>query len=422
MARHGANMEDPGWGEGSRFAAHLDRGWFLLENGDLMAARTSAQEARQIRPDDPDAPLLLGAIALAQEKPTESVEWYERALELDPDYVEPYAAAASVCLAELGRPERALVLCDRAVQLDHLLPLERLDLQLLATEAELSMGQEAAARARLGGLGAAQVLVSALGVRAVSDDAAPPPIHPDASPAETAAVRYLYYDGEGEPLEPEERIQPLVRLLGQALRLSRLGLDLGQVDQPRELLRTIVDRFPQEADAWHLLSEAEYLAGDAAMATQGALRTLRLDAQGSLHPLVPSVALMHARVLELLRNAPADAIRALAKRPVAFSVLVHEVVPEELVLEGMDPRLAVVALSVRGGPAGAAAPPFLSGVAVYRRSLARLGLTQEEINDQLRSLLYEELAMALELPDEERTKLGLSALRDPSSDSDDAGR
>jgi tetratricopeptide (TPR) repeat protein len=419
MAADGVNLEDQGWGEGSRFAAHLDRGWSLLDKGDLSAARTSAEEARQIRPEDPDAPLLLGAIALADDNPAESVEWYERAIELDPEYVEPYAAAASVCLVDLGQAERAVQLCDRAIDLEHLHPLEVLDLQLLAAEAELSLGLDPSARARLGGLGEPQVLLAALSAPPLADDQDPRPLDEVESPIDAAAIAHLYYDREGEALDPEERVQQLARTLGYGLRLSRVWLDLGAIEEAREMLRTAVDRFPGDADAWHLLSEAEYLAADTAMATQAAVRTLRLDRQAPEPATLPSAALLHARVVEVLTASPVQALRDLVERPVAFSILVQAAVPEELVLEGMDPRLAVLALTVRGGPGGGTQPPFfLSGVALYRRGLVRLGPTQQTIDEQLVHLLHEELALSLELPDSDRVALGLHPINDPTEGTD----
>ncbi|MEX1361868.1 MAG: hypothetical protein AB1Z98_02010, partial [Nannocystaceae bacterium] len=69
--REAEEAEDFGFGEASRYAAHLDRGWAMLDRGDPAAARTSAEHAQEARPSDPDAAVLLGAVALAQSDPEE---------------------------------------------------------------------------------------------------------------------------------------------------------------------------------------------------------------------------------------------------------------------------------------------------------------------------------------------------------------
>src|SRR5690349_11060990 len=122
--RDAEETEDAGYGETSRYAAHLDRGWALLDRGDLAAARTSVQHAQDVRPDDPDAAVLLGAIALAEGNAQDSLRCYDRAIEMDGEYLEPYAAAAAVCLYELDDPARALRYVSDALELEDLAPFE----------------------------------------------------------------------------------------------------------------------------------------------------------------------------------------------------------------------------------------------------------------------------------------------------------
>src|SRR5690606_5863305 len=123
-----------GFGETSRYAAHLDRGWSLLDRADYEAARQSALQAQRIRPDAPDAAVLLGAIALAEGDPVESLRWYDQAIELDPDYFEPYAAAAQIALFDLGDAARALQFCDDGLGVEAVSAIDALDLELLGAE------------------------------------------------------------------------------------------------------------------------------------------------------------------------------------------------------------------------------------------------------------------------------------------------
>jgi tetratricopeptide (TPR) repeat protein len=107
-------QDDDGFGEASRYTAHLDRGWSLLDRGDFQHARTSAQQALELRPDVPDAAMLLAAISLAESDPEASLEWYERAIETDAEYVDAQLAAAQVLLYDLEQPERALARAGQA--------------------------------------------------------------------------------------------------------------------------------------------------------------------------------------------------------------------------------------------------------------------------------------------------------------------
>ena len=165
----GSDDDDFGFGEASRYAAHLDRGWAMLDRGDHAAARTSAEHAQEARPDDPDAAILLGAVSLAESDPEEGLRWYERAIELDPEYLEPYTAAAQVCLYDLDDPARGLRYCNDALELEVLGPFDRLEVHLAAAECELAMNLVDEARARLHALDEEPVLMSTLRLGARPD-------------------------------------------------------------------------------------------------------------------------------------------------------------------------------------------------------------------------------------------------------------
>jgi tetratricopeptide (TPR) repeat protein len=323
------DLDDAGFGETSRYAAHLDRGWSLLDRAEFEAARQSATHAQRLRPDAPDAAVLLGAIALAEGDAGESLRFYDQAIELDPDYFEPYAAAAQVALFDLGDAGRALHYCDDALELDTVSAIDAMDLELLGAECLISLGRDEEARARLDSLREHPLFAAILHPPAgeAEGSAAPDEADPDEPPAAAeeepaprrrsrslrvreaqareadgtsdeadaedeaeAAVAELSEDEDGEPLDPVERSDQVHLVLQFALRLSRLWLDLGSAEGALPLLRAAVERFPNNADAWHLVSEAEFLAGDARAACHAALRVYRLDAQNQERTWLPSRA------------------------------------------------------------------------------------------------------------------------------------
>lgn len=445
----GEEMDDAGFGETSRYAAHLDRGWSLLDRSDFEAARQSANHAQRLRPDAPDAAVLLGAIALAEGDAGESLRWYDQAIELDPDYFEPYAAAAQVALFDLGDATRALHYCDDALELEAVSAIDAMDLELLGAECLISLGRDEEARARLDTLrehplfGA--ILLPPSGtpevVSASPDDdpedaaeaaeAEPPPRRVrtrsararDAAPTDDPeadaeaddedAVAELSEDEDGEPLDEEERSAQVQRVLQFALRLSRLWLDLGSADGALPLLRAAVERFASNADAWHLVSEAEFLAGDARAACHAALRVYRLDAQHQAPKWLPTPALLHRKVVHILSTCTDEALRELGQRRAALVLLVHDVPSLELVLEGVDPRIPALVLATRGGHHDYEEDdrrPELTGLAVYRRNLMRMARTPEQFDQELRFAVLEELANFFQLSDPRRTALGLPPL------------
>lgn len=409
------DYEDHGYGEASRYAAHLDRGWALLEQGDTVSARTSADHAQQARPEDPDAAVLLGAIALAEGHADESLRFYERALELDPDYLEPYTAAAQVCLFDLDDPARALRYCDEALELEGLMPFERIDLELMAAECDLSRGSVDDARTRLDGLtlGPLMLALELGGADDAEDETedGDDNLEIDLQTDRGIALAFLRTDAEGELLEDDEQVERVARAVQFALRLARLRIDVGQTARASELMGQLTERYPRDADAWYLLSEAAYRDGVPAVSSQAALRALELDGIGALPAWVPSPAMVHRRVVDILHTCPDPGLRALVEGSSPVAIVVRESAAPELVLEGVDPRLTALALASRAGsdPEDASATT-LTGLVVYRRSVCRYSRDAEHFDQELSLSVLDELATFLALDDTRRDAVGLPPL------------
>jgi len=394
--------DDSGFGETSRYAAHLDRGWTHLDRADFNAARQSARHAQKIRPNAAEAPILLGAVALAEGDPEESLRWYEAAIEIDPEYFEPFLAAAQVALFDLGDAARALQLCDEALDLTGISAFDTIDLNLLGIEGQLNLGLLDAARERLTALrdhplikAGTQTSLAELGKG-----------DPDGEYAHIFSE--LVEDEDGEPLDDAERLAQQARLVHLCLRYTRLWLDLPNADEALPLLRALVERHPNNGDAWHLLSEAEFQQDDVRAACHAALRVYRLDAQVQLPKWLPNPAQIHRKVVQILSECPDGALRELGQRRIALVVLVHEMPSMELILEGVDPRIAALTTASRGADEGD--PPVLTGVAIYRRNIYRVARSPEVFDQELRFALLEELAAFLQLDDERRIALGLHPL------------
>jgi tetratricopeptide (TPR) repeat protein len=371
-------QDDDGFGEASRYTAHLDRGWSLLDRGDFQHARASARQALELRPDVPDAAMLLAAISLAESDPEASLEWYERAIETDAEYVDAQLAAAQVLLYDLEQPERALVRAGQARELEEATLADLLDFGLMEAEALMSLGDHEAAAERLAQLTELWVIEDLLdaetGREQLSELLRQFAGHGDEWFPRTSESEGVESQFESEPpradFEPEELEHLMGRVVSLAVRVARLHMELGSPEAALPWLDGLLRRFGDDPDIWYLTNEAAYLAGQPVRAAHAALQVLQLDARASMsEPSSPQPAEIHAKVVELLLGCPDPALRALA-REASFVVVVNEAPPFELVLEGVDPRARVLALAARTGRDDEAAPT-LTGLAIYRRNLPR---------------------------------------------------
>lgn len=379
MPRREQDPEDDGYGEASRYTAHLDRGWSLLDRGDVQRARNSARQALELRPDVPDAAMLLAAIALAESDPETSLEWYERAIETDAEYVDAQLAAAQVLLYDLEQPERALGRAGQGRELEEASLADLLDFGLIEAEALVSLGDYEGAAERLEQLAELWVIEDLLDaetdreqlpnlLRQLSGDL-------EAWDADLAGRAWAeggsvsaHVGADAGDFEPEELEHLMGRVVSLAVRVARLHIELGAPELALPWLDGLLRRFGDDPDIWYLTNEAAYLAGQPVRAAHAALQVLQLDARAPLSEPSPQPAEIHAKVVELLLACPDPDLRALARSP-SFVVVVNEAPPFELVLEGVDPRARVLALAARTGAEGEAAST-LTGLAVYRRNLA----------------------------------------------------
>ncbi len=395
------DIEDDGFGEASRYTAHLDRGWSLLDRGDLQPARSSANQAHQLRPDVPDAAMLMAAIALAEGDPEGALEWYEKAIEADGEYVEAQLGAAQVLLYDLDDPQRAIERAEQARELDEAMPIDRLDLGLLEIEALVSMHEHERARTLLAGL-------ANLGV-----------IEEIVDP-QTTRERYTDLLGTlgwvGDPSEPEDLDAPFGRHVQVAVRIAQLHVDLGRPQAALPWLHGLLHRLEDDPELWYLFNEAAFLAGQPNSAVHAALQVLRLDSAAPIPEWAPEPIAVHQQVIDLLSGCPEPELARLARDP-KFVVFINERPPPELVLEGVDPRVRVLALAARGTTFESPDSPdsvtedydplSLTGIAVYRRSLTRLSRDLENFSQELQLAVFDELAAFLGFDDSRREGLGL---------------
>jgi Tfp pilus assembly protein PilF len=407
------DAHDPGFGEGSQYAAHLDRGWQLFDKGQLVPARASAMRARELNPEVPDASMLLAAVALADGDHETALGHYDDALDSDPDYVEAHLAACQLLAYDLEQPDAALRRLGTAEPGDTT-PMERMELRLLAAECHLALDQRSRARTAL------DRLEDTTRIRIVLDADADDETRDEELIALFGGSELLELD-HGETLDVSDRDELSMRAIAFSVRLGRAWLDAARLKRATSWLEAVCRRDPNQAEAWLALAEAHHADGDAAGSIRAAARALQLEAELPLPDWAPGAVELQDMVTEAVARTQVEAARAAvvgddADAPIVL--VIHELPPLEIVLEGSDPRVIAMALGIRDPRDGA---PTLTAIAVYRRNLVLAAGHAERMPTVLSASLDHELAHFFQtaLPGDEPADARPGAARSGRDDGDD---
>ena len=216
----------PGQGEGSRYLAHFERGWFLLERKDYDAARKAAAEMASIRPHRFDAAELYGEIEHAECNYVESLRWYEKAIALRPGHYHFYCRAADIALYAIRDAERSLYFCREGLKCPEIPSLRMLAFVVMESESLAKIGRRDEAAARL----------------ATLDDH--PAIRAIIGPSSAGHVTILAeLDAEEDGVDAD-RDDLLCHFLGTVGSIGRLWLTLGS-DQGAPLVRSALLLYPE---------------------------------------------------------------------------------------------------------------------------------------------------------------------------------
>jgi tetratricopeptide (TPR) repeat protein len=335
-------------------SAHLDRGWELLDRGNLSAAEKSARRALVVEPESAEAQVLLGQIALQRGSAEGAMARFRKAIELDPDYAEPYLSAAEVALLELDDPEQALELADEVVsRADD--QAEYLDALLLKVEALL---------------------------------------HLDVGDADSRAREALREVSAG-PLD-----DPML-----ALRAARSWLDLEAYDSAERYYRQVIDQDPESADAWHGLGMCAEGREDHEAMVEAWLKARELDLGAPQPPWHLTEAEFEKVAAESLDALPTHVRKRLANVP----ILARDIPDPDIVRQGFDPRILgffsgvpYPEKSIVGGP-----PPHLDCILLFKRNIERVVRSRKEAQEEIGITLLHETGHFFALSEEDLEGMGL---------------
>lgn len=390
MALDSEAEPDLGVGEASPYAAHLDRGWSLLEQGDTRGARTSGKRAHALLPEDPDACLLLAAAEQSEGRFPAALHWYREAIEVEPDYPEPYLCASQMLIYEQQQYQEAQRLLDETQDLDCLAPVDQAEITLL--RAECALGLEQLERVP-------HLMQTCAGLRALRSWLRTP-VQDEPRGIEALVERLAHFHGldteeESVELDQDEVDAVMDKTAAYCFRLARIDAELGKVESAAGLLRAILHYVPNHAENWHLLSDCEYRQGKIREAMDAAFKVQALDTQDPVtHTWSDEQMLREVTRLyqELIEQAPLDELESQLK--LEMTMLDRPAV--ELVYEGLDPRALFLVLVPS---LEQARPPLPATLVVYRQNLARLIQARDtELSSEVAEALEECLLAQVQEP------------------------
>jgi predicted Zn-dependent protease with MMP-like domain/Flp pilus assembly protein TadD len=327
----------------------IERGWQLLEEGKIDEARRIADRAATDDPSSPEAQTLVGAIANAEGDVDGAMEAFDRAMELDDEYLDPMLLAAET-LALDGDAERARGLVEQALDIAEEED-EYLDALLLKAEIELG-------------------------------------------------------DDDGESAEATLSQLPPVELPTAALEL-RAGdafAELEDYDRAAQHYERAAKREPDNADAEYGLGLTAEARGERPEMIAHFQRVRTLDLQAPRAPWAVSEERMEELVESALGELPERAQKLLENVP----VMVEEYPSEEVVADGFDPRgLGLFAGVPFPEQSTLSGPPHLEAVFLFQRNIERVARSMAEVEAEIRTTLLHETGHFFGLDEDELAELGL---------------
>lgn len=334
-----------------RILVWLEDAEVAIEEGRLEEAERALANVRRKRPDLPELAFVEGDLALAKGDVDRAIERYGDAAARDPEWPEPRIA--------MGWAE-----------------LERDDVEAaseIAEEALEAWGEDPAV--------AVEALLLAAAARLADED------------LEGAAARL----SEVVALEPDDP-----ELL---FELAEGWHAVGRPDREEEAYRAVLAIDPSDPDALYGLGGCLHERGAREEATEAWLRVRELD----LAEPRPEHPLTEGELEEITERALRELPEHVRERLANVPILVEDLPSEELVREGVDPRLLGL---FTGTPLPhkthlEGSPTSPDAAILYVRNLESAFGDREELVEQVRVTILHETAHFFGLEDEDLEELGL---------------
>lgn len=316
-----------------QFSAHLDRGWDLVQRGDMRGAEASGRRALELDKEAPEAYNLLGYVAALKGDFEEAIEHYQQAIALDDTYLEAILNAAEVLLHPLGEHEDAERLCDDALELAET-DDERVDALLLKFDSLLGQNQ----------LERAKSLCERF------------PLGPFDNPAHAF-------------------------LVGRAL------YEVGELDKAAPLIRHATEGPAANSEAFYYLGLLLDEQKQGSTATAAFLKSRQLDGEAPRSPWAMSVESFRSIVERAVTGLP----ERFKERIDLDDTYIADLPGVEVVVEGVDPRALLLLDAADPNAPDGDGEVRGARLFIYQRNVERLGASLEVIMEELTAALQREL-------------------------------
>ncbi len=322
-----------------QFTAHLDRGWDLVNRGDLAGALVSAQKGLELDPESPEAHNLIGYIHQAEGRSEDALEHFRQAIANDETYVEAMLNAAEVLIHGMRDFESGLSMLEEA--LDYAEGDDEIaDAQLLRFDALMHQG--------------------------------------DRDAATKLALNLPEGPFEGTHLD---------------FMIGRAKFETGDLDGAEKHLARAVELDGQPGDAFYYQALVREARGDDVGATLFFLQAREADLRGPRPAWAITQAHFERRVQAAVKRLPPP----LAARIEGALIIVSDVPGPEVVAEGVDPHVGVLLddlLDAEDKTAPSEEDAHRAGrVFVYQRNIERSTESAELLEDEILRALEHELAL-----------------------------
>ena len=331
-----------------RLTADLDRGFDALDAGQLDVAAACVERCQRIDRKNPGVIALAAAVADASGEIDTALAHYRSMIELTPDDPMPRICAARIELRDLGDPERALETVAGAFDfIDD--EADLIEAVVVRAEALLGLGQPDEAREVLGELA-------------------------------TSAID-----------EPE-----------QAFELAELALAAEDTESALKWIEVSRNEPKLATDALHLLGRIHEATGNHAAMVAAWQEGRTRDAAAPAGPVAMADDEIERIALATLAELPAEVRTKLERVP----ILIDAAPSEELVADGVDPRLLGLFQGAEMAEADGVAPAITT-ILLFKRNLERISADLDELAEEVRITVLHETAHYFGLDDADLERLGL---------------
>ena len=336
ISRDSVNRRDDNESFGDSAFEQVERGWEQIAQNDFRAARRYAERGLELDTNSPEAHNLMGYVFAAEGQTDRAMSHFRTSLSVDPQYLDAMLNVVDLLIQPLGDLPQALAMIDSALEVcvtaDEVADTTLLKVEVLLRSGDMKRAREAVATLTDG-------------------------------PFETPQLTF---------------------------GVGRARFDVGDVDGAEPMIRKALADGLTNGDTFYYLGMILNAREDLVSATTAFLQSRRADLNAPTVPWTLSTRKFERVVQSVLGKVKP----AIAEKLEGALVIVSDLPAQEIVSEGIDPRLIVWI-----DPAPPDRPlPAVTRMFVYQLNAERMVPSPHELERELIRAVEEEALVAFARP------------------------